>query len=146
MPTVRRFRWSLAAGALALALAVPASAGSIFLTGHDPDFHGLAGSNDVGAQHINQVAIGFIMDPAFNTFNGSGTAKFLFVESFMAPPPGHVNGVGGIIASGFTACVDFDQHGAATLDAALDLLGTEYAGIVIASDFGGVLSQAELDI
>ncbi|HXI44358.1 MAG TPA: hypothetical protein VNH83_30515 [Bryobacteraceae bacterium] len=40
--------------------------GSIFLTGHDPDFHPIAG-NTIGAQHINQDAIKFIKDPSFNS-------------------------------------------------------------------------------
>ena len=35
----------------------------IFLTGHDPDFHAFVGGNAAGAQHINQRAIDFIMDP-----------------------------------------------------------------------------------
>jgi len=35
-------------------------AGSIFLTGHDPDFHGFVGGNALGAQHIIQRAVTFI--------------------------------------------------------------------------------------
>src|SRR6266508_335669 len=48
--------------------AAAARAGSIFLTGHDPDFHGDVGGNAAGAQKINTTAIGFIQDPAFNPF------------------------------------------------------------------------------
>ncbi len=62
-----------------------AFAGSIFLTGHDPDFHAILGGNALGAQHINQTAISYIMDPAFNPFVTSAP-KFLLVESSIAPP------------------------------------------------------------
>jgi hypothetical protein len=133
---------------LAIALWVPywAQAGAIFLTGHDPDFHALLGGNTVGARNINTAAIDFILDPAFNPFVAGGTTKFLFVESKISPPGGHTNGVQGIVATGYAPGVDFEHHDATTLDAELDLLGTEYAGIVVASDFGGVLTAAELNI
>ena len=58
-----------------------ASAGSIFLTGHDPDFHASLGGNGVGAQGINTVAINFITNPTFNPFATGASNKFLFVES-----------------------------------------------------------------
>jgi len=71
--------------------------GSIFITGHDPDFHAAEGRNAAGAQAINQAAINFIMDPAFNTFVAGGTKEFLFVECDTCPvPSGHVDGVPGI--------------------------------------------------
>jgi hypothetical protein len=124
----------------------PASAGSIFLTGHDPDFHAFVGGNAAGAAHINQVAIGFVQDPAFNPFFAGGVHKFLFVESTISPPAGHVNGVNGIIASGYVNGVNFDLADASTLNSALNKLGTTYSAIVVASDFGGVLTQSELDI
>lgn len=120
--------------------------GSIFLTGHDPDFHAIVGGNATGAQHINQDAITFITDPAFNPFAAGGVDKFLFVESSISPPGGHVDGINGIIASGYTSGVNFDKVDATGLDNALDQLGTNYDAIVIASDFGGILTQAELDI
>lgn len=131
---------------IALSVAGAASAGSIFLTGHDPDFHAFIGGNATGAININNAAIDFILDPGFNSFAATATLDFLFVESFISPPGGHVNGVNGILASGYTAGVDFEHHDASTLNAELDLLGTKYAGIVVASDFGGVLTSAELDI
>lgn len=124
----------------------PSWAGSIFLTGHDPDFHATLGGNTTGARHINQVAIGFVTDPLFNPFTAGGVTKFLFVESSINPPGGHTDGENGIIASGYTAGVDYDRINAASLNAALDLLGTTYNAIVVASDFGGILTQAELDI
>jgi len=122
-------------------------AGSIFLTGHDPDFHALLGGNAVGARNINQAAIDFIQDPLFNPFIATAP-KFLFVESTGPVPGGHTLGRSGIVASGFVSGTDFDHHDASTLGAALDLLGAAggYSGIVVASDFGGILRQAELDI
>lgn len=129
-----------------LASAGSALAGSVFLTGHDPDFHATQGGNLVGARTINNRAIDFIMDPAFNTYRAGGINRFLFVESNISPPGGHVRGVNGIVASGYANGVDFDHVDASTLNAALNQLGVTYSGIVIASDFGGLLTQAELNI
>ena len=120
--------------------------GSIFLTGHDPDFHVQEGGNTAGARDLITTGIHFVTDTAFNTFAAAGVKKFLFVESTISPPGGHVLGVNGIIASGYTKGVDFDSSNASTLNAALDQLGTTYDAIVVASDFGAVLTQAELDI
>lgn len=144
-----RFGKSVRAAGMALLLGVSAAnAGSIFLTGHDPDFHASLGGNTLGAQHINQTAIGFIMNPAFNPFVAGGLTKFIYVQSFNAPVPGNTDGANGLIASGYLAGTNFDQHGAGTLNAALNLLGVAggYGGIVIASDHGGMLTQAELNI
>jgi len=123
-----------------------AKAGSVFLTGHDPDFHASLGGNGVGAQHINQTAIGFITDTKFNTFAAAGVKKFLFVESKIAVPSGHTDGENGIVASGYTLGTDFETHTASDLTAEIDKLGTKYDAIVIGSDFGGLLTQAELNI
>ena len=120
-----------------------AEAGAIFLTGHDPDFHGFLGGELVGARNINNRAISFIMDPVFNPFSA---LPFLFVESSIAPPGGHTLGENGIIASGYAPVVDYIKADATTLNTALNGLGTLYGGIVVASDFGGVLTQAELNI
>lgn len=134
-------------GALLGMVCAPTYAGAIFLTGHDPDFHATLGGNTTGARNINTAAIDYIMDPAFNPFVATAP-KFLFVESTIPVPGGHTNGVNGIVASGYTAGTSFDQATAATLNAALDVIGQAggYSAIVIASDFGGILTQAELDI
>jgi hypothetical protein len=123
--------------------AARAEAGSIFLTGHDPDFHAFLGGHIDGARNINQAAINFIMDPAANPFSD---LPFIFVESNLAPPGGHTFGETGIALSGYVAGADYVNHDATTLGVALDGLGTLYGGIVVASDFGGNLRQAELDI
>ena len=136
----------------------PAAAGSIFLTGHDSDFHaavppesdGEDHHNDaVGARHLNQTAIDFILDPLFNPFFASGIEKFLYVEANPEDanfPYSPLLGKTGIVASGYVEGVDFDQRGAGGLLAALDQLGTTYSALVVASDCGGSLRQQELDI
>lgn len=137
---------------VALISASQAPAGSIFVTGHDPDFHALSteGPNPTGAININDAAIKFIMDPAFNPYVAGGNQHFLFVECDTCQVPGgHVNGALGITASagGFPAGTTFEVHGAADgLATALTQLGTKYSAIVIGSDFGGMLTQAELNL
>ena len=136
----------VAAAFLAVAQHAALAQGSIFLTGHDPDFHASLGGNSVGAQHINQRAISFIMNPTFNPFVSGGVNKFLYVESNIPVPGGHTRGVNGITASGYINGVHFEWHTASDLNTELSLLGTKYSGIVVASDFGGTLTSAELSI
>ncbi len=126
--------------------ALAVSAGSVFITGHDPDFHAQLGGNALGAQRINQAAITFVMDPAFNPYVAGGANKFLFVESSIAPPSGHTDGEAGIVASGYVAGTNYVRSDSSTLNAQLNALGTSYGAIVVASDFGGILTQAELNI
>ena len=134
-------------GAMLATVCGTSHAGAIFLTGHDPDFHASLGGNTTGAKNINTKAISYIMDSAFNPFLVVAP-KFLFVESRIQVPSGHTNGVNGIVASGYILGTDFDQADATTLSTALNSLGQVggYSAIVIASDFGGILTQAELDI
>ena len=35
-------------------------AGTIFVTGHDPDFHANVGGNATGAQHIIQIGLNYV--------------------------------------------------------------------------------------
>lgn len=135
------------AGVSLIALTDHAAAqGSIFLTGHDPDFHASLGGNLAGARRFNQLAIGFVNDPGFNPYVAPAGGRFLFVESRIPVPGGHTIGKNGIIASGYVEGVNFDHADASQLNAALNGLGTTYSAIVVASDFGGILTQAELDI
>ena len=135
-------------GAVVLSLGSPSWAvvGSFFLTGHDPDFHASLGGNTTGGININNAAIDFVMDAGFNPFVAGGVNKFLFVESFTPFLPGNTQGVNGIVASGYTDGSDFEKHDSTTLNTELNLLGTKYSAIVVASDHGGNLKQAELDI
>lgn len=145
---MRTFVRLLVLGCVATLTVLPAWSGSIFLTGHDPDFHSTSG-NTLGAQHINQRAIAFITDPSFNPY-ATTLHKFLFVEDqTIGVPGGHLDGLPGIVASGYTLGTDFDVAGdAATLNTLLNAgaLGSTYDAIVIGSDFGGLLSQAELNV
>jgi len=136
----------IACGATLMAACSTSFAGAIFLTGHDPDFHASLGGNLIGARDINTSAINYVMDSTFNPFVASAP-KFLFVESNIAVPGGHTIGMNGIVASGYGAG-SFDQVNASGLNAALNNLGQAggYSALVIASDFGGILTQAELDI
>jgi len=136
------------AGLLVVLLAgIPAKAGSIFLTGHDPDFHAVSG-NPTGAQHIIQDAVSYIMDPSFNPFVAAGNKNILFVEcDTCSVPAGHLDGKLGMnaSASGFPTGTTFETHGDADgLVTELAKLGTKYSAIVIGSDFGGMLTEAEL--
>ena len=126
----------------------PSLAATVVLTGHDPDFHAVSGSTAQvqGAANLNKTFIDYILDPIFNSTAADGVSKFLFVESNIPVPVGHRVGELGIANSGYTAGTDYEKHDASTLAVELDLLGTKYAGIVIASDFGGLLTQSELDI
>ena len=127
----------MCAGAALAALfcADEAQAGKVFLTGHDPDFH--AQGQQSGKNELN-VALNFVTN---GTYNG-GVSKFLFVESNLAPTPGHLVGENGLLAIGLTAGVNFDQVNAAGLAALTNFNG--YSAIVVASDFGGMLSDAEI--
>lgn len=146
MPSIGRL---LSIGVVAVLLGSCSSvwAGSVFVTGHDPDFHASLGGNFLGAQHINQIALAYTLDPAFNPFVVSAP-KFIWVESKLPPITGNTSGKNGIVASGFAEGVDFDHHDASTLAAALALLGQPggYSGIAVASDHGGMLTQAELNL
>src|SRR5262249_46827895 len=104
------------------------------------------GDNRTGARNLIRIAINFIRDPAFNSFAKAGASRFLFVESKLSIPIGHSRAKDGITASGFVEGTDFDHHDATTLNDAMNALGTTYAAIVVASDFGGTLRRAELDI
>src|SRR6266498_5068136 len=134
---------SLTLGAMLVAMGLgsgSAWASSIVLTGHDPDFHAAFG--EAGEVIFNQQANQYVMDPAFNSFTAGGINKFLFVESQIAPPGGHTDGLAGLVNSGYVLGTDFDLATAATLNSALDQLGTTYSALVVASDFGGILTQA----
>ncbi len=126
----------LTSAALAmLGLAGTAHAGKVFLTGHDPDFHA---QGQASGQHELTVALNFVTS---GTYAG-GTTKFLFVESELAPTSGHLIGENGLNAIGLTEGVNYDEVDAAGLAALPNFNG--YSAIVVASDFGGMLTDAEI--
>lgn len=136
---MRRLTTVLLTAAIAAAVlpaAASAAPGGVFITGHDPDFHALSG-NTAGARHIIQRAVGYVThdDPS---------PSVLLVTSRIAPPSGHVDSAAGMTAAGYT----FDMAGAPG-QGILDLTTVDFANydvVVVASDFGGILRQDELDI
>jgi hypothetical protein len=118
-----------------IAWAGATQAGPIFLTGHDPDFHA---QGSTGAQNLLRTALNFATS---GTYAG-GVTKFLWVESDISPPPGHLIGEDGLTAIGLTEGVNYDEVDAAGLAALPNFNG--YSAIVVASDFGGLLRDAEI--
>ena len=121
--------------AAAIGLASAAWAGPVLLTGHDPDFH--AQSQQSGKDQLN-IYLNYVTGGSYN----SGTTKFLFVESNIAPPAGFLVGEAGLNAIGLVAGTNYDAVDAAGLAALSSFVG--YSAIVVASSFGGMLTDAEI--
>jgi RHS repeat-associated protein/uncharacterized repeat protein (TIGR01451 family) len=116
-----------------------ASPGGVFVTGHDPDYHGYLGANAPGAQHIIQRAIAAVTRAKANP-------TVLLVTDLRNPGSGSSDPRLGMTAAGFAYAVADYGSGAAGV---LDLHTVPFANydvVVVASDFGGWLHQDELDI
>ena len=141
---------SIALAATLLSVALPphaAQAGSILLTGHDPDAHAIVGyHNREGARRFLRAVASWMMTIGINPFVGVTRPKFLLVEGKIPVPSHHNQGRDGWVLSGFVENVDFEHHDFTTLNAELDRLGEKYAAIVVGSDYAGLLTQAELDV
>ena len=111
-------------------------AGPVFLTGHDPDFHA---QESVGAKNLLREGLNFVTG---GTFDDGAATKFLWVESRISPPAGHLIGELGLNSIGLTLGTNYDRVNAAEL-ATVDF--SKYTAIAIASSFGGLLGQAELN-
>lgn len=123
-----------------LAFTSIASAGPIFLTGHDPDFHSQSGGSEgVGARNLFSTGLDFATG---GTFDLNDSNKFLWVESRISTPGGHRVGEAGLATLGLTLGTHYDRANGAELVTA-DLSG--YSAIAIASSFGGLLTRVELD-
>ena len=137
MQIIPALRGALITASLSIA-ALTASAGSVFVTGHDPIWHANQGGNTVGATNLAQTGIDYAR-------NGSAL-PFLYIESKTTPvPPGNVRtesfltsvlGYGGQ----YVVMDAADLSGLADFRTALD----SYSAIVVASDHGGMLGAAEL--
>lgn len=142
MKAGKLFRHSLAALGLSAAAAmwcVPANAGAIFLTGHDPDFHTQPG---LGAgDKLLATALSYVTSGTYNDSNPA-TKKFLWVESEIAAPGGHVKGYNSLDDVGAVLGTHYDKVDAAGLATANF---SNYSALAIASSFGGTLTRAELD-
>src|ERR1051326_2724605 len=121
--------------ALLSALAVhSAFAGSVFVTGHDPDFHSTQGPNTTGAINIIDQGLNFVRD--------GSTAPILFLESSTANNSlgDHVDSEAGLQASGYTPGNTSGNHYVkvdATQFASVNL--SQYSAIFVPSDHGGSL-------
>ncbi|GMR23681.1 MAG: hypothetical protein BMS9Abin37_2135 [Acidobacteriota bacterium] len=131
---------------LAVVVASTAWSGPVFLTGHDPDFHA---PGTAGAKNLLRSGLAFVTGGVYvpsTTFTLGG--KFLWVESRIGDPGlpsvpgGHLIGENGLTSLGLALGTDYDRVNAAELPA-IDF--SDYAAIAVASSFGGLLRQGELD-
>jgi hypothetical protein len=131
---------------IVLLLALPVwanSVGHVFLTGHDPDYHASVGGNATGAKNI-------ILDGVNYATGGvaiDSTHRILYVTDTRSPGGDQFDGrltMGNIFGS------DFDVADDGTAGGSVLNLNTvvfsNYAAIVISSDYGSWLRQSELDI
>lgn len=128
----------LAALGLGLA-ALSASAGSIFVTGHDPIWHSGFGGNAAGATNLATTGIDYAR-------NGSAL-PFLFVESKTTPvPSGNAHTASFLTSALGYAAASYVVMDAADLAALPDFRAAlnGFSAIVVASDHGGMLGAAEL--
>jgi hypothetical protein len=114
-------------------------AGSIFVSGHDPDFHAFAGSNAAGARNLINLSLDFV--------RGGNTAPILFLESntLNVGLGDHVDSESGLIASGYSAGTTPGSHYVKVNSvqfAGVDL--SLYSAIFVPSDHGGTLTGDDL--
>ena len=136
---MKRLQASTLAFAIAMSMTAPMalSQGPVFLTGHDPDFHA---QGSAGARNLLNAGLGFVTNGTYNQDDGN---KFLWVESRINPPGGHLIGENGLIAIGLSLGTHYERANAAELPA---VNFSDYTAIAIASSFGGLLTRAELDV
>lgn len=117
------------------------SIASVFVTGHDPDFHAQSG-NTVGAQNIIDDGLTFVR-------NGN-TAPILLIESNLnnLGLGDHLNSENGLIASGYSAGTTAGNHYVkvdSTTFLAMSIADLEiYSAIFVPSDHGGTLTEADI--
>ena len=142
----------LIAVALAVFISSAVQAGPIFLTGHDPDFHAQLTTS---ARNLLKSGLGFVTGGTYtNPVDGGagslnlGAGKFLWVESRIGDaglpslPGGYFVGESGLGSIGLTLGTDYDRVNG-TEFGAVNL--ANYSAIAIASTFGGLLRNVELN-
>ena len=138
MQIIPALRGALITATLSIA-ALTASAGSVFVTGHDPIWHASQGGNAAGATNLAQTGIDYAR-------NGSAL-PFLYIESKTTGiPAGNLR-----TASFLTSALGYGAGEFVVMDAA-NLAGladfrtalNSFSAIVVASDHGGMLGAAEL--
>jgi hypothetical protein len=136
----KRILIGLAIAAAVGAVSAPSKAGSIFVSGEDPDFHDQEGPNTVGATNIIEQGLAFARD--------GNTAPILFVYTDPAPNNAlgdHVDSQPGLITAGYTAGTTAGNHYVivdATDFATVDL--SNYSAIFVPSDHGGSLMEGDI--
>lgn len=133
---------TVTAAVAALATAGAAQAGNVFLTGHDPDYHAQGQPSGI---HELQVALNFVTNGTYD----NGVDRFLYVTSYITPFGDHRNGVLALTGNpvtnsglGLVQGVNFDTADATQLQT-VNL--NNYSAIVVASDYGGILTSAEIN-
>jgi len=124
--------------AFLLICALPSWAGSIFVSGHDSDFHAQSG-NTIGAQDIINAALGFTRD--------GNTKPILVIQTDLSNLGlgDHLDSVTGLIDSGYSAGTTNGNHFVvvnATTFGTTNL--SDYSAIFIPSDHGGTLTNGDL--
>ncbi len=137
----------------------PAWAGRILLSNLDADYHA---SFDPCSSCFDPASSRAFIRTSIEWVRAGSTKPFLFVESSITPPfrnyvnndPSqgidgsgafHVAGSVGIAKSGYVEGLDFEKRDASTLADAMTKLHL-YSAIVVASDFGGILTADELRV
>ena len=114
--------------------------GSIFVTGHDPDFWGQSSSSALhGPAHLLQVGMDFVRNGRSGKFLLMGGLPGCLTNS--CAPAGHLNPVETLNLLGLVTGTDFDIATAADIPT-VDL--SSYAFLMVESDFGGLLTADAL--
>lgn len=113
------------------------SAGPVFLTGHDPDFHAQLSA---GAKNLLKIGLNYVTGGTAMVDDGN---KFLWVESRKETVPGgHLVGEDGLAAIGLILGTHYERANASELTG---VNFNDYTAIAVASAFGGLLTRDELD-
>jgi len=135
--------WHQTAAQVGLLASLPAQAqsgGAVFVTAHDPDFHG---QSSQGARHLLQVAMDYVSQ-------GQILEKFLYISSFpgctpddnSCAPEHFLNPMVTLRMMGLEPGIHYDH-----VDAAQFLVTDlrSYRFLFVPSDHGGLLMQSDLD-
>ncbi len=127
---------------LLVMFALPAgatTAGSVFVSGHDSDFHAISG-NTTGAQHIIQDGLIFVR-------NGN-TAPILFIQTDLSNLAlgDHLNSEQGLMNSGYAAG-NANGNFYVKMTAAQFLTAnlSQFSAIFVPSDHGGTLNEQDIN-
>ena len=124
---------------MAATLASANTQGSVFVTGHDSDFHASLGPNPAGAQNIIIDALNFVR-------NGN-TAPILVIQTDLSNLGlgDHTDSLNGLNASGYSAGNTPGNH--YVVVNATTFMTTNlslYSAIFVPSDHGGTLTEADI--